>query len=349
MGRTSRSGRSGAKRATRGVAPAEVSPAEDQERAHVIDGEAQPLEGPATPEDDGSLTEVSSDEDRDGAEETESSSSGSSAASPPAQRSKRRKTLYAGETRPSASAVTRRHGAVVDYVHVGRAPTRSIQPPPPRRLKLPTVGASTLRRLANRAKVVAVEDVLAPKEFSGIGTAAGPSTPQLAPAEYLRGVGVIAAYRAYFFPELAVQWAMYMVWLQGRAAGLPTAAIKQLDGHGRTLLAQYPGEYHTPADLTESVQALMPAPPSRPVYAARSTTYRPAGGSRPFQPREPKACCFRWNEGRCHNGASCRFGHKCRECGANDHPATACPMTRRFSGNGPRPLMGHPSPAAGRH
>ncbi|KAF0303302.1 hypothetical protein FJT64_024704 [Amphibalanus amphitrite] len=147
-------------------------------------------------------------------------------------------------------------------------------PPPPRRLKLPTVGASTLRRLANRAKVVAVEDVLAPKEFSGIGTAAGPSTPQLAPAEYLRGVGVIAAYRAYFFPELAVQWAMYMVWLQGRAAGLPTAAIKQLDGHGRTLLAQYPGEYHTPADLTESVQALMPAPPSRPRRAATNRDVR---------------------------------------------------------------------------
>lgn len=209
-----------------------------------------------------------------------------------------------------------------------------MQPPPPRGLKLPTVGSSTLRRLANRQKVVSVDDVLSPKPFGG-----GPVVPPLAPptaAEYLRGVAIIAAYRTYYFPELAVQWAMYQVWLQGRAAGRSVAAVRHIDGQGRTLLAQYPETYHSPADLSEGVRELPPSLPSRPAIGARTP---PAGRHGPA-PREP---CFRWNAGVCNNGSYCRYSHVCRVCGQG-HKAAAVHGPPQ-PGNAPRPLLTQASPA----
>ena len=300
---------------------------------------------PPTPESEGSVTASDeSDSDPDPNATVESGSSGSTSSSPEPP-PKKQKTNRGSRHRTDKKKT--QHGRKLDFLHTSRAPTRSIQPAPPRRLKLPTVSASTLRRLANRAKVVAVEDVLSPKAFGGAGTSAGLFVAAHSPADYMRGVAIVAAYRAYFFPELAVQWAMYMVWLQGRAAGLTTAALKQHDELGRTLLAQYPGEYHSPADLTESIQGLLPSSTGRPAYSARpAAPYRPNTGSRQGQAgREQRASCFRWNEGRCHNGSMCRYGHRCRECGSQDHPATACQLRRRLPGNGPRPLMGLPSPA----
>ena len=294
--------------------------------------------GPSNPGDDGddSTTDASTvtDETPDTPEAGSATSSDSDSTPPP----KRKKRAPASHP-PS----TERRGLKVDHLHPGRAPIRSVQPPPPRRLKLPTVSSSALRRLADRSKVVKIDDILS---FGAKGTSAATTAPPPSPAVYLRAVGVVAAYRTYFFPELGVQWAMYTVWLQGIAAGLPTAAIKELDTRGRTLLAQYPGEYHSAADLTESVQDLA-APPSRPAYTPRAPApYRQPGGSRPYPAgREQRLTCFRWNENRCHNGTACRFVHRCRDCGAPDHPAPACQMPRRPQGNGPRPLMGQQSPA----
>ena len=342
----------GTKRAARGAdadnpcPAADTGHAPDQAPASTAPSTAEPT----TPESEGSLTPddgTDSETDTDALTEDGASAESRSASSSPEPPRKKQKETSRTSRRQVGKKKTSQRGKHIDFLHTGRAPTRSIQPAPPRRLKLPTVSASTLRRLANRAKVVAVEDVLSPTSFGGAGVAAGLSGAAHSPAEYLRGVAIVAAYRAYYFPELAVQWAMYMVWLQGRAAGLTTAALKQTDELGRTLLAQYPGEYHSPADLTESVQGLLPATTSRPAYAARpAAPYRPPTGGRQGQAgREQQACCFRWNEGRCHNGTLCRFGHRCRECGSHDHPATACQVRRRLPGNGPRPLMGQPSPA----
>ena len=233
----------------------------------------------------------------------------------------------------------------MNFLSLRRAPTRSVQPPPPRRLKLPTVAPDTLRRLRHRGKVVNVDDVLHPRPFGGCGGADGPAPQQATSVtEYLRGVQIIIAYRTYFFPTLAVQWAMYGVWLQGHAAGMSLASLRALDGQGRTHLAQYPGEYHCPAELTEAAQGLLlaatpralPAPPIRAPVLPGVIGRPPQRAGRP----EP---CLRWNGGRCTTGTFCRRAHVCLDCGGA-HQARTC---RLQPGNGPRPLG--PPPKAGRY
>lgn len=188
-----------------------------------------------------------------------------------------------------------------------------------------------------------VDDVLYPRPFAGRAGVGDPAQHATSTADYLRGVGIVTAYRCYFFPPMAVQWAMYAVWLQGHATGLTLGSLRALDGQGRTYLAQYPNEYHSPAELTESVQGVPlatlhrqpPAPPSRPLAVA--------GGVGRLSPRlgrpEP---CFRWNGGRCINGTVCRRAHVCMDCGGA-HQARSC---RLQPGNGPRPLVS--APTAGR-
>ena len=225
----------------------------------------------------------------------------------------------------------------MDFLRLRRAPTLSAQPPPPRRLKLPTVSSETLERLQNRAKVINVDDVLHPRfGAEGRGGAEGPARQHATSvAEYLRGVHTIIAYRCYFFPTLAVQWAMYGVWLQGHAAGMSLASLRALDGQGRTHLAQYPGEYHSPAELTEAAQGMLlaaapralPAPPTRPPVLG-------GGFGRPLQRAGRPEPCLRWNAGRCTTGTFCRRPHLCLDCGGN-HQARTC---RLQPGNGPRPL-----------
>ncbi|KAF0298221.1 hypothetical protein FJT64_004472 [Amphibalanus amphitrite] len=127
---------------------------------------------------------------------------------------------------------------------------------------------------------------------------------------------------------MAVQWAMYAVWLHGHAAGLTLSALRELDGQGRTHLAQYPQDYHSPAELTECVQGFL--------ASRRSLSGVPLGpdtaGRRPApRPGLPEPC-FRWNNGRCSAGASCRRPHTCTGCGG-PHPAHACPSAQ---GNAPR-------------
>ena len=72
---------------------------------------------------------------------------------------------------------------------------------------------------------------------------------------------------------------LYQVWLQGQAAGLSVASLRALDGQGRTHLATYPRDYHSPAELTESVRGTAafseaprpsPAPAPRPLPATGS-------------------------------------------------------------------------------
>ena len=229
----------------------------------------------------------------------------------------------------------------VDFLHPRRVPLESVQPTPPRRLKLPTVVPNVMRRLQNRTKVINVDDLLYPRPFGGRAGTTAPAQHATSTAEYLRGVGILAAYRMYFFPPLAVQWAMYAVWLQGHAAGLSLSALRTLDEQGRTHLAQYPNEYHCPAGLTESVQGLIRIDAHRPSPAPVSRPPAVAGSANRFQQRlgrqEP---CLRWNGGRCTNGVTCFRAHVCATC-RGPHQARFCPQQQ---GNGPRPLV---APLAG--
>ena len=264
---------------------------------------------------------------------TGSTSESESPAPPPRKKSKR--------SSPGTQNPAKLRQPPVDFLKLRRAPLRSTQPPPPRRLKLPTLAPDTLRRLRNRTKVVDVDEVLHPRPFGGRANADGPPQRTNVVHEYLRGVGIIVAYRCYFFPTLSVQWAMYAVWLQGHAAGLSISALRALDGQGRTHLAQYPGEYHSPAELTEAAQGLlMAAAPRAPPL--RSPPSASVGGRPPLPAGRPETC-IRWNAGRCANGQLCRRAHICLDCGGA-HQARTC---RNQPGNGPRPLV--PVPRAGRY
>lgn len=292
---------------------------------------APPITAPDLPpvdSDSGSLTE-----DEQPSETTSASSDSSSSPASPAASPRRKK--HKG-SRPDNRASTIGAPPAFDYLHPGRVPIKSTQPPPPRRLKLPTVATETLRRLRNRVKVVDVEEILHPRPFGGRSEAAGP-VRATSTADYLRGVGIIIAYRTYFFPPLAVQWAMYNVWLQSHAAGLSVAALRALDGQGRTHLAQYPEEYHSAAELSESVQGLQLGSSSRqqPPAATRQPVTAANFMPQPYR-REP---CIRWNSGRCLHGYNCRRTHACATCGG-PHQARSC---RLQPGNGPRPLAGPPA------
>ena len=115
---------------------------------------------------------------------------------------------------------------------MSRVPVRSTQPPPPRGLKLPTISDTALEALANRAKVVPVDEVVYPHAPPVDGTRGQQRYPPLSPPAYLRGVTAIATYRAYFFPGAAVQWLSYVLWLQDQAGDLPTRALRDQDNQG---------------------------------------------------------------------------------------------------------------------
>ena len=66
----------------------------------------------------------------------ETSSDGSGSLAPP-QREKKKSHKARTSTKDNTSS------GVADFLHLRRAPTRSNQPPPPRRLKLPTVAPDT--------------------------------------------------------------------------------------------------------------------------------------------------------------------------------------------------------------
>ena len=137
---------------------------------------------------------VSRSESTSSNDETSSGSSSSDTAAPPPRKKRSRKTTK----QPHSDK-----GATIDSLKLKHAPIKSKMPPPPRGLKLPTVDSTTLRHLANRKKVVSVDAVLAP-----LPCADGPTTSAQATAtagDYMHAVSIIVAYRAYFFPELAVQ------------------------------------------------------------------------------------------------------------------------------------------------
>ena len=190
-----------------------------------------------------------------------------------------------------------------------------------------------------------VDEVIHPKHFSQRTAANGPVQCTTSVSDYLRGVGIIVAYRCYYFPTLAVQWAMYAVWLQGHAAGLNLASLRALDGQGRAHLAQYPGEYHGPAELTEAAQGLLMAGAPRAGIAPPIRAPAPAAGAVgrvPHRAGRPETC-LRWNAGRCGNGQLCRRAHVCLDCGG-PHQLRTCKIQ---PGNGLRPLG--PGPRAGRY
>ena len=67
---------------------------------------------------------------------------------------------------------------------------------------------------------------------------------------------------------------MYGVCLQGHAAGMSLASLRALHGQGRTHLAQYPGEYHSPAEPTEAAQGMLLAAAPRALYLPRPPVRR---------------------------------------------------------------------------
>ena len=289
--------------------------------------------GASSPEDETSSsdnTDTASLSDPQPTEEDTTSAESVSPAPPPKKKKKNHKIRT-----PTTST-----NPLVDFLDLSNVPTRSKQPQPPRRLKLPTVAPDTLRRLRNRTKVVDVDDFLYPRPFGGRAGADGPTQRAGSVAEYMRGVGILVSYRCYFFTTVAVQWSMYAVWLQGQATGLSLASIRALDGQGRTHLAQYPAEYHSPAELTEATQGLLiaaaprapPAPPARLPVAV--------GGPGRHAPRAARPeTCLRWNAGRCSNANfTCRRAHTCLDCGG-PHQVRNC---RLQPGNGPRPLGNMP-------
>ena len=296
---------------------------------HVVTEVPTPTEAtPQTPEEEPEHSPNDSD-DTLLTDDDDSCSNTSSSDTPPRRKQRRSSTVGPASRRPDPQIQPHQDPAI--------APLKTTQPPPPRALKLPTVSSSTLKRLANRQKVVSVDEVLAPKPFGD--SANTPAQQTTSPSDYLRGVSIIAAYRMYFFPTLAVQWGMYQVWLQGRAAGLSAAALRHIDGQGRSILSQYPYTYHSPADLNEGVQDLPPSPYQRP-----ATSSRPAPP--PRQGPQTSEACIRWNNSTCYNGVYCRYQHACRVCGLG-HKASAVHGPPR-PGNAPRPLL-TPHYPAGRY
>ncbi|KAF0288636.1 hypothetical protein FJT64_012936 [Amphibalanus amphitrite] len=248
MGRSTRGRASGPRRSDPVVEPT-AAPPEALETPRPAGPASPPIE--ATSDSDTlPLSDVDSTLS-DADTPTSDSESGSDSPAPPRHKRRRGDARHSRKTNPPPSP-----GPTVDFLRASKAPLKSTQPPPPRRLKLPTVAPDTLRRLRNRTKVVDINDLLHPRPFGGRGGTA-PAQSCTSTADYLRGLAILVAYRSYFFPTMAVQWAMYAVWLHGHAAGLTLSAMRELDGQGRTHLAQYPQDYHSPAELTECVQGFL--------------------------------------------------------------------------------------------
>ncbi|XP_043200854.1 uncharacterized protein LOC122369846 [Amphibalanus amphitrite] len=258
MGRPARGRASGPRRSDPVVEPT-AAPPESLETPRPAGPASPPIE--ATSDSDTlPLSDVDSTLS-DADTPTSDSESGSDSPAPPRHKRRRGDARHSRKTSPPPSP-----GPTVDFLRASKAPLKSTQPPPPRRLKLPTVAPDTLRRLRNRSKVVDINDLLHPRPFGGRGGTA-PAQSCTSTADYLRGLAILVAYRSYFFPTMAVQWAMYAVWLHGHAAGLTLSALRELDGQGRTHLAQYPQDYHSPAELTNACKGSW-----RP--AARSQAFR---------------------------------------------------------------------------
>ena len=131
----------------------------------------------------------------------------------------------------------------------------------------------------------------------------------------MRGVMTLAAYRSYYIPAAALQWTTYLLWLQGRAEGLGTSALRELDVRARTHLARYRAEFHDAASLADSVGLagpLVAAPAPQPA----------TGTSRPAQ-RHPNEQCLRYNFSSCMSGGTCWRLHTCTHC-RGPHPARQC-------------------------
>ena len=202
-------------------------------------------------------------------------------------------------------------------------PTLTRQPAPPRGLKLPTLSAAALDTLADRSRVASVNAVLFPHAPSTDGSrsqAQTPRYPPLSPAAYMRGVMTIAAYRTYYFPDMALQWLTYLIWLQGQAAALTTSGLRDLDERARSHLACYPSEYHDAASLSDSMGLIGVVPVTAPGHSASRSAVpaapRPAGNE----------LCLRFNHGRCLGGDTCWRQHACVLC-RGPHPAQQCPSS----------------------
>ena len=225
----------------------------------------------------------------------------------------------------------RKHGQQVrvNFLDLTEVPIRSRQPTPPRGLKLPTVSSAALHALADRTKVVSVDEVVHPHaQTSDNHRGQTPRYPPLNPAAYMRGVTAIALYRTYFFPATAIQWTSYLLWLQGRAGNLGTAALRDLDVQARTHIARYGHEYHDPASLNEAVGHTLATD-----YTAAAAAPGPMGTQPTPAPRRTSSGnerCHRFNFSRCHG--HCGREHTCVICpGAERHAAasTDCPRNRQ--------------------
>ena len=117
---------------------------------HAAPGGASPPEDETSSSDN---TDTASLSDPQPTEEDTTSAESVSPAPPPKKKKKNHKTRT-----PTTSTTP-----LVDFLDLSNVPTRSKQPQPPRRLKLPTVAPDTLRRLRNLTKVVDVDDVLYPR------------------------------------------------------------------------------------------------------------------------------------------------------------------------------------------
>ncbi|XP_043243335.1 uncharacterized protein LOC122392489 [Amphibalanus amphitrite] len=213
---------------------------------------------------------------------------------------------------------------ITDFLDMSIVPRRSQQPPPPRGLKLPTVSATALKTLADRSKVASVEAVVFPHAPSDGPRGAAPTRyPPLSPAAYMRGVTTIAAYRTYFFPAAAVQWATYLLWIQSRGESLPTSALRDLDERARTHMATYGDDYHDAASLTESTGLAGGLPPPAAPTAAASSRYAGPAAQRPGG--APNELCLRYNGAGCYSGGTCKRQHACTIC-RGPHPARQCLM-----------------------
>ena len=218
----------------------------------------------------------------------------------------------------------------------------SPRPDPPRTLHLPPVGITLLSDFADPGKVISVETIVHPEMCMTKERKDPTRAPPTSPGDYLRGVTTLAAYRAYYFPDRAVQWILYLHWLLGQSAGLSTAQIKDIDVRARTDMAQHPSDQHTASTWSDALRFSMPisaAPTAAPgqwlAPAAGGANLNPNYAATP--PSAPPEMCMRFNLGRPHH--PCNRPHMCLRCGGahpaytHDHPgghATTSASQRPF-------------------
>ena len=135
-------------------------------------------------------------------------------------------------------------------------------------------------------------------------------------AEYVARVGELLAYRAYHFPGIGLQLAMYMAWLLRRSIGRSLAEVQAADTKARELMATRPQELMTAVDF-DHVTELGPAAPQ----ATRQSS--------------PRNLCRNFRDGRCQSSPRCpsgRYHPACILCGSGTHH-TAHHSVRQMSIN----------------